>query len=98
MARQITLFSAGISPVARPTVGNGRPKPVSNAKDICEGIIDGILTDIFEKPRVEKATRRIYRPEWQQGFPWLVYEEGRMFCKLCRLYKSGTVFGTNGAG
>jgi hypothetical protein len=76
---------------------------IDSEKDIVAPLLNDIVCRVTAnscKPGAKTIgpTGRAYNADWEKKYGWLLYENGRMFCKICVAAKKDNRFAKDGAG
>lgn len=99
---QSTLSAFFVKP--SDTVCNVAVKNSAEVVDMCQNILDGIITSMLAKPKVHDGSKLTagMKQEWKKMFPWLEivdnHGDTRLRCILCSKHTQKGVFGAEGSG
>jgi hypothetical protein len=67
----------------KPRADKNRQLQLDAKRDIVVPILSDILSQVILRSSEAMTSSRSFRVEWQQKYDWLLFEDGKMFCKLC---------------
>ena len=77
-------------------------REINSERNIVAPILNDVIRSYGDNvqcnPTSAKILRQNYNPDWEKKYSWLLYQDGRMFCKLCTAAKKDNVFAKTGAG